>query len=809
MYHGREAELAEVVAALQGGRSLQLTGTGGIGKTELLLQGLAKAETGRPVLWINVGRYKTTEAVEEALHIALSSEGEPLGSEDVPARLDAMVACVVLDGVEQGLISDLEKLEERMAELSAATHAAQFIATSQFRLHRFPAEATIVVGPLGEDASGRLLGGGQCANSRPFNKLLLICGGHALTLQLASVLILHFGTAGKVVQIIKDRGASAVRLPGVDVGNRSTSLSICLSIAFEALSRIERQALLLFALAPAGLFAKQLEDDYFRIGAGIDNVANLRRWHLVYSDHAEIRERVSASSPVRLFVAQRWQKDELAEHDRLKDALLNSVGVMVGVIAEQSDAADQIKYMISRYSEEMPNIRWLISEAEEAPDDRHRVFLGLATCSALMRYFFVLCLAEEGALVMLRAAELAIASGQPNRAPAFIAQMLALRRRKDRRTTGLAEDLLSKLDVLQGLPPNVLGDINVARAMIALNDKDPEAGAAFSKLAFQAYKQAAKIVSDRRPDDPEDLDPLPDQIIGCRREELHNDIASALKLHGDAMLALGNYTRAAEHYRHSLRHERGGAVAVNRGQTLHQIGNCESHLGNFKGAAECYIDAIGIFHFIGFREFISNATGELGFTLFDHLPERLMEITDTVFSASLEDLRIEIADAFDPEKGVDPQHCAGLSRKVFGTINVGILSGKSKLAGDWALGIAQEILSTVHIRDTRSPKDMHLRFSAMIVETPLHLAFLVREIEDSCQENGVPDKGAVRELLSICSSIDRWTRTMLHIPEWLATYVRLQLGLTNMSAGRIAEFMINLDDGIEDELDLKHAEESG
>lgn len=807
-YHGRSLELNLVVTALQEGRSFVIGGVGGIGKTELLLQALDKAETGRPVIWIDVGRYRDSAAVEEALHIVLSIDSNPLAKEDIAGQLDEMNACVVLDGIEQGKLTDLEILERRISELSSSSHITQFVATSQIGLHRFPADETIVVGPLDDEASELILGSPGALPARPTGssaELLRICAGHALTLRLAAALIVHFGTVAAATRVVRQRGAVAVSMPGVSEHDRSTSLSVCLAIAFDALSPAERKSLLLIALAPAGLFAVQLENDYFKIDSSVDTLASLRRWHLVSSGGGSARERLQTLSPTRMFVTQRFAENDPQEAQTLKSELLASIGIMVGVIEHKSSEPDQIDYMIARYLEDMPNILWLLEEAEASPADSQLVLLALATCSSLMRYFFVLRLSEEGTSLMRRAAELAIASGRYGRAAAFVVQMAGLRRKQATGWVGVAEDLIAKIEACETLLPREQGDLQIARAIMALDDDNPIAAAESARTAFEIYKSAMRTVGQRRENDPDECTEMTDDVVDARLEELHNDIAAALRLHGDAMLAQGDYDRAGKNYRHSLQHERGGSIAVNRGQIMHQIGNCEGHLGNHEEAAACYIEAVILFYNVGIKEFLSNATGELGFTLLDCDPPGPHKLPGEVITAALQDLTFEFSERLDPSRDIELQNCLVLARKTFGTLNVCILIGRAREAADWALRIATEMLAPMFEALTSDEDARDKRFAGLMLQTPLNIAFLVADLEDSRDEDGNPDEAAVGELLAACCEVDDWTRRMLQMPQWLSTYMTRRLDVTNLTGERISEYMMNYDDDVHDELILQRA----
>ena len=244
---------------------------------------------------------------------------------------------------------------------------------------------------------------------------------------------------------------------------------------------------------------------------------------------------------------------------------------------------------------------------------------------------------------------------------------------------------------------------------------------------------------------------------------------------------------------------------MNRGQIMHQIGNCESHLGNHDAAAACYIEAIARFYVVGMLEYLSNATGELGFTLLDCKPDAVHDLPEDVFPAALQDLEQAFAECTDPSRDADPQRCIGLARKAFGTLTLCMLTDRAAMAGNWAFQMATERLGPMLTGMRPDADTMDARMCGMFLETPLHISFLVAELEESRDDNGDPDEGLVRQLLATCCSLGVWIREALRIADWLATYLNRRLGVTNLTGGRIAEFMRNGDADVHDELDLFRA----
>ncbi|WP_288417804.1 tetratricopeptide repeat protein [uncultured Novosphingobium sp.] len=797
-FFGRTEEVDRLVADLDRGASVMISGPGGIGKTELLLQALTRAAPERRTIWLEVERYATAQDFMEALLIALSIAGEPCTTAKVHDRLDQINARVVVDGIERGSLDDLDALEDALHGLHAGTRRTQFVTTTQVNLQRVPADARYALGALDAESSVALVREGWdarlFAEGDDLDGVLALCQGHALTLRLAGAIASHYGGVGGCLRVIRERGTAAVALPARRRQDHRSSLDLCLAVAFESLTEPARKALWLLAQAPAGLFAREFEREDYRIVDPIDALAELRRWNLVYTTGADLRERMQCLSPIRIFAAGRWAPDNVDEAARLKGELLESIAIMVSVIGERSEDAENIGYMVGRISEEMPNVRFMIAEAAAHPENEKFGIMACMACSSLVRYFFVLRLAHEGAEVMSTAAEISFAAGRVNEAAEFVTTLIGLARRAEGKVVTQVKRLIARVEAHRPLLQGTEGDLLIAKTMIALDAGDPELAARLSREAFDRFKAAGKEVTERRPDDP---DPLDEDIIAARHESLHNDIAAALKLHGDAQLALRDFEKAAEAYRHSLRHERGGSVPVNLGQTLHQIGNCESNLGNHLEAAEYYAKALTVFLMVGMREFTSNAAGELGYALFDcDLPSVRSADGDGI-QACFDDLDFEFASCL-AAKPVDVQRALGLTRKTFGTIALAIFAGQADIAADWSFRTATERL--VPLAEGAAVEDD--RFVLTMLDTPLRLAFMVGDLEDSRDGNGDPEIGLVRGLLQLCCSVDPWSRDMFRLADWLTVYLTRCLGVVDLTRDRVRGFMANFDADVPDELDL-------
>ena len=797
-YFGREEEIVSLVDDLESGWSISISGSGGIGKTELLLQALDQAETDRRTIWIEVERYATAQAVLDALHIALSTNGEPCTSTNAPARLDECNARLVIDGIERSTVSDVEVLEDALHALHLATRRTQFVTTTQVNLGKIPADKRYILEELDKEASHGLLIQGW--DARIFEKdadrdaLLDLCQGHALTLRLAGALTSHFGSMRRCIEAVNDRGSSAIALPARQRQDRRSSLNLCLDVAFKALSRNAQAMLWLIAQAPAGLFAAQLEREHFDISDPVEALAELRRWNLIYTADPGIRERIHCLSPIRLFVAGTWETANCEWAGKLKRSLLLDIAMMVSVIEDRSQDAEQIAYMIDRYSEEMPNIDYLIDEAFGDEADDEAALLAEAVCSSLVRYFFVLRMADEGGQAMLKASRIAIANKRPDRAASFAAMFVGLARRSGADIAAVAEEIIVDVEACRPLGDGAEGDLLMAKTMLAIDSGEPELASELSREAFKCFKAAGVKVAERLPGDPAVID---EQDKADFNESIHNDLASALQLHGDAQLAMRNFAKAADSYRHSLRHQRGASVAVNLGQTLHQIGNCEGNLGNHAQATDYYAKALTVFLAVEMKEFTSNASGELGYALLDTDYPRVRDGTQEGLEACFEDLELEVRRCLQ-DSSADLNRTLVIARKVFGTVALGIFARQARLTGEWALKTAKNLL--VPFADAATSFDE--KFAYTVLNVPLQLAYLVGELEASRNSNGDPDVGLVQEILRFCCSIDPRSRDMFRLADWFAVYMTRELGVEGLTSSRVREFMVNFDDDVDDELDL-------
>ena len=800
---GREVELADLVEALRSGRSALVTGVGGVGKTELLVRALGVAGTGRRTFWMDVKTHGTSADVMAALRTSLGRDGVACPEEAVGTRLDAYQACVVFDGVEHATLGDFDDFQDTLTNLHAMTSGAQFVVTSQVQLHGFQPDAWIKLGRLDLEASRKLYEGDHVGARRRDDDptaLLAFCDGHALTIRLATALRDHYGGSTGAMGSINAKGAAAVYLPGRTRQMPTTSLELCLRTAYDALSHDARKLLCALSECPAGVLTHYLEGDWLELGDTLEALAELRRWHLLELVHVrDALTRTLVLGPIRAFASQTLRNEDQPSYEETIERLSHAFKMMVAVLELNYSNAESTAYVVTRYGEELPNFLRLLETARGFPE---KTALGLTTVSitqAMMRYFFVRGLPEQGARVMLEAAELAVDIGHAKRASGLILQSCALAdRARDPAIMAAGFALAAKLEA-QISDEEVLADLALVRGLAARSGGDHRATETHSREAFERYRRLLRLAVTEQKAASENFEWHDDTV-----DELHNDLSNALGLLAFAQMSQERYAEAGQTYRHALQHERGASIGVNRGQTLHQIGNCESHLGNFVDAAKLYIEAATIFARVEMEGYLSNAVGELGYALLDidgGYPLQGLEGETVV--AALEDLAADIVRVFNPSTVIDHYRASGMIRKTFGCIITATLTGADAALKDRCMALWLESLEPLlqDVVDGRRPDDHS--YPLVKMQTALSLGFYAAEMEVAFLEEPRLPRDPMSQLLKAVCDSDDWTRQVIRVVDWLAAMLTHRWKLEGGRSERLHEFVKNYDEGVVDWLDLR------
>ncbi|HMY90359.1 MAG: HNH endonuclease [Gammaproteobacteria bacterium] len=794
-FFGRERELQILIDALQLGESVVVNGVGGIGKSELVLQALSRIETGRTVIWCDIEQYRHIADFVMALRTALSSEGIACNKEEIPYRLDDMRACVVFDSIEQSSLENLDDFEDTVTQLLQDTYHTQFVLTSQITLYRFPSDICLKLDKLDASASLLLFEKSYIQyrkDSRTsLEELLKFCDGHALTIQFAGALAEYYGGTANVMLAIQRNGARSVRLPDRKHHSRQTSLILCLEIAYTTLSIDCKKLLWALALSPAGLFKENLENNWGCLEDSMEALAILRRWHFV--NDMPINDKLSRSNlltPIRQFVLDRARTDEQELFDDMVHYMFEEFEMMVAVLELNYDSPEDTFNVMRRYEMELPNLLGAIKLTKSRESDYKLLKTAISIARSLMRYFFVSRLPEQGAQVILDAADMAIRSSNWTDASSLAAQFMALASRSfdDSLITkgiNLVDRIESAVDSLEYLP-----DLVMSRAIAAQQSGEFLSAEQHARKALKGYQYRLRTAVE--------VDKVGDHL------DLHNDISNSLGILGYSLLSQERYKEAREAYRHSLSHVRGSSIGVNRGQILHQLGNCESYLGNFKSAAEFYFQAVKVFHSVEMIEYLSNAFSELGYTFLDtYQNEILNHLNEELVDSALLDLRTDILRVLNPAVPLNHQHCIQVIRKLFGTIILVSIAEYGKKLNGFCLGLENSTTTELRKQMKDGTRERDDFFAVMMVDLIFYTGALIAQGEVDFEETGDISRETTSEFLRVICEAHDWAHEVMRFSDWLSVYFTRRWVFKEISPSRLQEFILNYRDGIDDYIDLK------
>lgn len=775
LFVGRATELAMLREALHTERFVLVRGPGGAGKTELTLQALASTETGRAVLWIEVERYGNVDAMRAALEVAIRDRtAEPPPGSDLIDQLDVMQACLVFDGVEQLQGPALDAIDDWISDLQTRLNTTQILMTSQVDLQRARFDREIYLHGLDDEASQRMLEHfvrpGIPIDSHSRDTLVSFADGHPLTLRLTAMLVNFFGSGRSALEQIELRGVELLEVQKRSSPDRRTSLRVCLSLAYEALTPDEQRLLFLVANAPGGLFSVLIKSEHLGVVNAQSAIAGVRRWSLLQIvAPGEQNERFYMLSPIAGYVTSRWQTDAPDEAHMLTKELARHFTIMTAAIDRYSEDSTKIPHMIERFELELPNLLRVFDFAERAPEDAELSMFTRGICSALIRYFFIIRLGDAGSRLMLRGARIALRDGKLKQASVLLTQVVSLASRNEDRT-----QLETAMAMFCGIErkatdSEIHGNIALSRAMLARIVGDTLNSEGQAREAISHFEAA--------------LDNYAKQKINCIAETIpldiegvENNLSSSHGFLGDALLARGLYSDAAASYHAALSWLRGAAIAVNDGQLHHQIGNCESCLNHHEEAARCYNVASERFHAIGMREYLSNALGELGHTILaiGNSADLPTLPSSDIIADGLSDVAADLARCYTATP-FNLSACATAVRKLFGLIVLASLNDQALdlevLAANLELELIEPAAAATNAAD--SDKDMLALYH---LDTLLVLAASIVGFERGAQLNGLNDQD-VEELAKLCHYQGPWGYLRRLSFEWLALYLRHRWGL--------------------------------
>jgi predicted ATPase len=350
---GRERELAEVIARIDGGtRLLTLTGPGGSGKTRLAIEAasLLVPEFKAGVYWVGLAALRDPALVLETISRALGSRNglaEHIGEREL---------LVLLDNLEQVIAAAPE-----LSPLLSACPNLTLIVTSR-ELLRVEGEVEFPVPPLVETEAVALFC--ERAGLAPSDEIVELCA-RLDSLPLAVELAAARTRALSPAQILERLSQRLDLLRGGrDADPRQQTLRATIEWSYDLLSAEEQELFRRLSVFPGGCTLAAAEQV---VGADVDTLQSLVEKSLVrFGD-----ERYRLLETIREFAGDRLEPEEAdAAQRRLRAYLVEVAETSAADLHNVSESATS-----ARLAPDYANVRAAVSHTLETgePDDAGRI----------------------------------------------------------------------------------------------------------------------------------------------------------------------------------------------------------------------------------------------------------------------------------------------------------------------------------------------------------------------------------------------------------------------------------------------------
>lgn len=746
-----------------------------IGKTQLVLRALRQLDDSLPTLWLDVESYASFEDLRLALLTSLLCAGIPVHGESFFDALNQQLVRIVLGGLDRMPQAEWDQVTDFLKDLIELTERPKVVATTQIEINLpAPAGCKINLLPLPPADSERLLRSsragaeGLSVEEDHIRWLASFCEGHALSLHITAGLLRYYKRSAAVVERLNVIGAPELRDPVRQGQKRSTSLEACLLAAYSCLGAGQKRLLRYVSNFPAGCMEMHAER-WSGAGDYQAQLAELRRFFFVEvrPDGWSAVNRLHTLNPVRQFVVSRWAAEDP------EDAAATRLGVAGELAAEASmlnleyfergAEPEELKYGLLRVEVELPNfinaLRFAegrLIEAESGDEGAGECLEIISSMSfALSKYLFVRGLLAEGAGFVESGA---VAAEKLGKAGLAVTQYMMLANMQARMRDYRGHELtVGKASILA----RRTGDLRIG-AMAAMGAGDLAKIHGRHAEAARHYDDAASYfrwalqdvaVGDSGDDDTRYFTGM----LGLTLASL-GEVYWRMKRPGEALPylleALGYVSQIEDH--------------TNLGVVYHELGNCYAELGDVAKAVAAYKEALSSFYQLGYRQYISNAMGEMGKVIAEegYIPEWLEEsLPEDILAEGLEDVRRDIElllDMWDRPAEDDVK----LLGKVFGIVKLISFTTKAGMLKDWAKRLGDDVVAPLLAADFDDPDHQHESFRR-ILNYITSLAFYIGGINLGDEQY---TEEQVFRLCLVCDLLNCWPASKPF--EWLAALLR-------------------------------------
>lgn len=625
IFVGREEDVSRLQEALANERFILIQGIGGIGKTQVLLQSLAKFSP-ESTIWLNVEAFEKVADLSTAVAVAIDRICE---------IQDQTISRIVFDGLEHLALREPDRITDFLLEIHQSEWNLQIVVTSQVELSIIELEAfRYLLRGLPAGVGVHLLEAIVMQSSQQvrfttsdLEELCHWCKGHPLSLKLIGGLLCFYGQAEAVISLLNRERTKALSDPHRGNQKRSTSVHICLAMIHDELSHAEKRLLQFLSNFPSGcsqlhLTLREQSQDASPL------IARLRQFFLIEEREDSLGiNRFHLINPVRDFVRYWWHESAYEEG---ADIQMETAQIMVieSALLNSYTHTKDASWGIFHIEIELPNYLyainyggWGVEKSKERGNDPSPYLEIIAALAGnLSTYFFVRGEWRSAQKYLLVGAEAAEELGEIDEATNRYFELFIMQSR-----FYAYKQQAETLEKLQKLATRIKeGRIQIIVRIVSGMKADSE------KMYSAAIEHFGAAIA----------------IINLAEESIQKqaDLGFVLALIGRTYEHSKQYERALEANMKALSYYESIRDKTNIGNICHHIGNCHAHFQNHSEAVRYYVRAIKHFALIGHTQHLSNSMSELADVVVQlGLSDDLrMFLTEGLLSLGLEDALQEV-----------------------------------------------------------------------------------------------------------------------------------------------------------------------
>jgi tetratricopeptide (TPR) repeat protein len=769
---GRTEELSLLSNLLEQARSIVVAGTGGIGKTQLIVQALHLRDD-LPTIWIDVESYLRIEDLQLALSSALQEKGFTASSNLIQALYTTSIR-IVFDGVEQATREGWDDIEDFFHLLLTRTRTPQFIFTSQVALDNLEPDYQLLLEPLQTEHAKEILQTrgilGKELNLAEENALTWLVDfaeGHTLTLRLIAAQLKRLREPVVVKKCIEQLGSSALDKPRRQKHTRLTSLNIALRLAYESLTSEQKTLLLYVSCLPGGCWHIWLERAPRSKNIKID-IAEICDWYLVDQNQDNLNQlRYKVLSPIRAFV-------QTIENSINPDAIIHVQNEISHqfmhhalMLHETYMQFGDVRWGIEVFEMDLPNFFAALeygykaqehSKTERGEDwqESNQVVFGLA--SGLAIYFFVRGHFQRGITTLRKGID---AGRQLEDECGHLYRMLIVMYGRVFNQEGLSS-VLSEFKVIaeHSSNPDLKANYAILQGEFAFVKRDYKLADSYYQQAEQHYTEALNEAS-----------ALEDEIEKTEKERnITQLLAETLAHRARAREYMEDYHSGLVLGQKALNLLRLTGDKINPPSAVFHIGRCHLGLGNYKDAFLAFTSATLEFYSIGTRQYLGNSLAEIDeLSTKENITLPDLSLPAEIIVDGLDDVTNEMRSVLSSLDNIKTPWGMEVLRKMFAIVALASYQSNPGFLLKWAINVKQNLINAAV--DTRVISRNNISPAGVLIIELDFIAAVAYISTQLCLSGQLPEEG----LQNLCMCCHKMVAFKWEISpfDWLSTWIKM------------------------------------